>query len=100
MADELESLTVVLWRERIFLLAFWAAFIAVNLTGFALSVECFTRFIGDTISKLIMAGTPFLFVNIPSLLCFLLINGAKRQIARLKEKINYTRFRMEHSYLL
>lgn len=97
--EELARCEILLWRERFFLVAHWLVYILLNLGGLALAVQCYSGFIGDVLTKLCMAGTPLMFVNTSALLCFLPINGARREILRLKNRLAYLRFKHEYNHL-
>ncbi len=96
LTAELGGLLALLLRERIFLVIHCIIFLVVNLFGFSLSIECYTGYIGDEATKIVMAMTPLLFINTVGLACMSPIKGTKKEIARIKEKIQYLRFRMDH----
>ena len=90
----------MLARERFFLIMHAALFLATNLIGFFLALKCYLEFIGDPMSKLVMATTPLVFINALSLMFLVPISGTRKQIARLKEELAYIRFQMEYGHLL
>ena len=47
-----------------------------------------------------MAGTPLMFINIPVLMSLVPINGTRKEIAKLKEKLSYVRFQIEFNHLM
>lgn len=95
LSAELGGLLTLLLRERIFLVIHCIIFLLVNLFGFSLSIECYTGYIGDEATKIVMAMTPLMFINTIGLACMSPIRGTKKEIARIKEKIQYVRFRMD-----
>lgn len=97
---ELGSLLVLLMRERIFLIMHWCIFASLSLLGFGLAMKCYTEFHGDDMSKLMMAITPMLFINLSALVCLTPIKGTKREIERIQEKIAYLKFTMRFKHLL
>lgn len=96
LTEELAALMTVLLRERIFLFVHCGLFLCANLFGFSLSIQAYTGFLGDEVSKLVISLTPLMFINSLGLLLLVPINGTKREIARVKEKIQYARFRIEY----
>jgi hypothetical protein len=96
LKDELAKLIVLLARERIFLYMHCGIFLTANLFGFYVAMRCYNGFIGDEMSKLIMAMTPLLFINAIALACLAPIKGTKREIARLKEQLTYVKFQIEY----
>lgn len=94
--DELTLLMMTLLRERIFLIGHCGLFLIANLVGFGLAIQAYTGFIGDEMTKLVISLTPLMFINSLALVCLVPINGTKREIARVKEKIQYARFRIEY----
>ena len=100
MSKELGSLLVLLMRERVFLIMHWTIFVTLSLIGFALAMKCYTEFHGDDMSKLMMAITPMLFINLSALVCLTPIKGTKREIERIQEKIAYLKFSVRFKHLL
>lgn len=98
--SEVEEVLVALARERLFLMGNVLLFLATNLLGFYLSMRCYHEFIGDDLTKLIMSGTPFLFINTFALLCISPINKTKREIYRLQQKLQSLRLQVEYHQLL
>lgn len=97
---ELAKLMVLLARERLFLLFHFAVFACVNIVGFVLALKCYNEFIGDEMSKIMVACTPFWVFNVVALTCLIPIKGTKRQIARLKEQIAHMRFKLDFGHLI
>ncbi len=100
VSKELGSLLVLLMRERIFLIMHWSIFVTLSLIGFGLAMKCYTEFHGDDMSKLMMAITPMLFINLSALVCLTPIKGTKREIERIQEKIAYLKFSVRFKHLL
>lgn len=100
VSRELGSLLVLLMRERIFLVLHWTIFVTLSLVGFGLAMKCYTEFHGDDMSKLMMAITPMLFINLTALVCLTPIKGTKREIERIQEKIAYLKFSVRFKHLL
>lgn len=96
LRDELTLLMTMLLRERIFLIGHCGLFLTANFIGFGLAIQAYTGFIGDEMTKLVISLTPLMFINSLALVCLVPINGTKREIARVKEKIQYARFRIEY----
>ena len=97
---ELEEVTSLLLRERIFLVTHWTLFLGLNLWGLSLAVEGYGRIIGDPLTKLVMAGTPLMFINASTLMFLVCITGTRRQISRVKERLKYIQFQIDYSNLL
>lgn len=100
MREELGQLMVLLARERLFLYLHWLIFLASNLFGFWLAVKCYQEYIGDEMTKIMMSSTPLLYINTVALMCIVPIRGTRREIARLKERINHMRFQIEFNHLV
>lgn len=96
---EAGKIMVLLARERIFLYLQWVVFLGLNLTGVWVACKCYHEFLGDEISKLVIASTPFLFINTIGLLMVIPIKGTRNEIARLKEKLAHLRFQLEFGHL-
>lgn len=97
---ELGSLLVLLARERLFLIMHWCIFVTLSLIGFGLAMKCYTEFHGDDMSKLMMAITPMMFINLSALVCLTPIAGTKREIERVQERIAYLKFEMRFKHLI
>lgn len=100
LQDEASRLLMQLARERVFLLFHWSMFIGLNLLGCWLAWKCYGEFIGDEMSKIMVASTPFLFINTIALLCITLIRGTRKEITRLKERISYVKFKIDFGHLM
>lgn len=87
-------------RERIFLLMHWGLFIGTNLLGCWLAMKCYNEFIGDEMSKIMVASTPFLFINSLAMLFIVVIRGTRKEISRLKERISYVKFKIDFGHLM
>lgn len=99
MITEANRLMLALAREKLFLVMHWTVFIAVNLFGFWAAITSYIGFTGDEMSKMMVATTPFLFINSLGLLSLAPIGGTKRQIAHLKERISYVKFNIEFGHV-
>lgn len=99
LSKEASKIMVLLARERIFLYMHWIGFIVVNIFGCWIAWKCYTDFIGDEMSKTMIASTPFLFINSVALLFLVPIKGTRGEIARLKERLSCVRFNIEFGHL-
>ena len=100
LQEEAARLMVHLARERFFLICQWCAFIGLNFLGCYLAVRCYFEFIGDEMSKMMVAITPFLYINTMALLFIVCIRGTRKAIARLKEQISYVKFKIDFGHLM
>lgn len=96
---EADRIMILLARERLFLILHWTCFIGLNLLGAWLAIKCYIEFIGDDVSKLMMACTPLLFINSLALMCIVPLRGTRKQLARLKEQLSYIKFQVEFKQL-
>jgi len=99
LKDEISRLVCTLARERFFLIMHWCIFLALNITGLTFSLIAYNGYIGDELTKTVIALTPLMFINTIALACLSPIKGTKREIARLKERLSYVRFQVEYSNL-
>jgi hypothetical protein len=99
LSDEAHKLMVLLARERIFLYFLIASFLCINLFGCWAAWTCYSGFNGDEMSKMVMASTPFLFINLVALVVIVPIKGTKKEIARLKTRLSHTQFNLEYGHL-
>lgn len=97
--SEASKIMVLLARERVFLYMHWIGFIAINIFGCWIAWKCYADFIGDEMSKTMIASTPFLFINSVALLFLVPIKGTRGEIARLKERLSCVRFNIEFGHL-
>jgi hypothetical protein len=100
LQNEMMQLQTVLLRERMLLALHWATLIGSNLIGFWLAMKCHHEFIGDEVTRMVIASTPLLFINTCGLLCIVTIKGTRKEIARLKERISYVKFKLEYGHLI
>jgi len=98
--EEAGKIIVKLVRERLFLYLHCCLFVALTVVGLFLAVRCYVDYIGDEMTKLIMSCTPLMFINLSALCCLVPIKGTRREIARLKERLNYVKFQIEYNHLL
>jgi hypothetical protein len=96
---EMAKLTVILARERLFLLTHFIIFAIVNVIGLWLSVKCYNEFIGDEMTRLMIGCSPFWIFNILGLVCLVPIRGTREGIARLKDQIAHLKVSIEYGYL-
>lgn len=99
LTEEANKIVLLLARERLFLYLHWIGFIACNLLGCWIAWKCYSGFIGDEMSKAMVASTPFLFINSIALLFLVPIKGTRAEIARLKERLSCIRFNIEFGHL-
>ncbi len=97
--SEVSKTMVLLARERIFLYAHLLTFLAINLFGCWIALKCYYDFIGDEMSKIMIASTPFLFINSLALLVIIPIKGTRSEIARLKERLSHAKFKLDYGHL-
>ena len=97
---ELDEHMLMLFREKIFLSFLFGLFVCINLFGFWCSMQCYMGFIGDELTKLIMASTPFLFINTLAIASLIPIKGTKREIARLEQMITSLKLQLDHSHVI
>ncbi len=98
--DEMNTLTLTLMREQMLLALHWFTFFAGNLVGLWLAMKCYNEFLGDEVTRVVIATTPLLFINSCAFLCIVTINGTNKEIARLKERISYIKFKLEYGHLI
>ncbi|HIA51407.1 MAG TPA: zinc ribbon domain-containing protein [Candidatus Melainabacteria bacterium] len=96
---EINSIMSALFRERFLLILNTIVLLGVNLFGFSLSLKAYTEFNGDEMTKLIIAFTPFLFVNGVGFVAMIPIRGTKREIYRLQQRLQFLRAQMEYTHL-
>lgn len=96
LTDELDKVFAFLVRERFFLSFHYCIYVAMNLLGFSLAFKAYNEFIGDDTTRLVVALLPFSVINLLAFLCFAQIRGTQRQIARLKERLNHLRYKIEY----
>jgi hypothetical protein len=99
LREEINKLICLLAREKVFLIMHWCIFLTLNFTGLFLAFTAYNGYIGDELTKTVMALTPMMFINTIALACLSPIKGTKREIARLKERLTYVRFQAEYSNL-
>jgi hypothetical protein len=100
MKEEMTSILTLLLRERLFLIMHCVIFLVTNLIGLAIAFKCYLEFNGDELSKLMIASTPLLFINLVALMSLVPIKGTKKEIARLKERLTYLKLRIEYDGLM
>ncbi len=98
--EEMNGIITHLIRERFFLIMHYTIFLITNLIGFGMAIKCYAEFIGDDVSKTMVAITPLLFINLVALLCLAPIKGTKGEIARLKDRMTNLKLRLEFDSVL
>ena len=98
--EEESKLTVLLVRERLFLYMHWLIFLSANIFGLWLTLKCYHEYMADEMTRIMMACTPLMYINLLALVCLVPIKGTRRSIAGLKEKLNYVKFQREYNHLL
>lgn len=97
---EINQIMSALFRERFILILNTIILLGVNLFGFCLSLKAYTEFNGDEMCKLVIAFTPFLFVNGVGCVALIPIRGTKREIYRLQQRLQFLRAQMDYSHLM
>lgn len=100
LREELNRTVLLLVRERLFLYMHCLIFLTLHVFGLVLTVKAYTEYVGDELTKTAIAITPLLFINSVGLVCLAPIKGTKKEIARLKERLNYLRFQIEYSNII
>lgn len=100
MQAEMAGLMAGLVRENIFLVGHYMVFAVTTLIGLWIAVKCFVEFNGDELSKLMMASTPLMFINLTALVALVPIKGTKREIARINERMTYLKLAMELDHII
>ncbi|MFA6212193.1 MAG: hypothetical protein WCT03_02410 [Candidatus Obscuribacterales bacterium] len=95
MRAEMASLMAAELRERIFLFLHYSVFLVTNMIGLFITVKCYVEFAGDELTKMMIAATPLMFINLVALCGLVPIKGTKREIARIKERMTYLKLAME-----
>lgn len=96
---EINQIMSALFRERFILILNTIVLLGVNLFGFFLSIKAYTEYIGDDVAKLVIAFTPFLFVNSIGFVTMIPIRGTKREIYRLQQRLIFLKAQMDYSHL-
>lgn len=99
LVREMQSLNALLLRERIFLAIHWTIFVSANLFGFYLASQCYSGFHGDEVTRFVLALTPLTFINAVALACLAPIRGTRREISRVKERMQYLKVQLEYGNL-
>jgi hypothetical protein len=98
--EEMNVIITHLVKERFFLIMHYCIFLVTNLIGLVMAIKCYAEFIGDDMTRTIVAGTPLLFINLVALLCLAPIKGTKGEIARLKDRMTNLKLRLEFDSIL
>ena len=99
LQENMCRLFIAIARERIFLYFHWTVFLSAHCLGLFLAHHLFENFIGDTVSKAVIASTPLFFINLAAFCCLPLIVGTKGEIARLKDRLTYVHYQIEYHNL-
>lgn len=97
---EINQIMSALFRERFILILNTVVLLGVNLFGFSLSLKAYTEFNGDEMCKLVIAFTPFLFVNGVGMVALIPIRGTKREIYRLQQRLQFLRAQIDYNHLM
>jgi hypothetical protein len=100
LLQELGDLLTLLIRERLFLIFHCTAFLGLTLIGVWLSLKVYNGFVGDEVTRVILALTPLLFINCTTLGIIAPIMGTKREIQKLKYRLLLVRHRIEYRAIL
>jgi len=100
MRAEMSSLMAAELRERIFLFGHYAVFVVTSLIGLVIAFKCYVEFAGDELSKMMMASTPLMFINLVALCALVPIKCTKKEIARIKERMTYLKLAMEFDNII
>jgi hypothetical protein len=96
LINEMHFLQASLIRERAFLMMHVCIYIVANCFGLYLAQMCYHGYHGgDEVTKMLMALTPLTFINAVALSCFAPINGTRREINRIKERMQHVKVQME-----
>lgn len=97
---EIFNLSAQIFKEQIYLIFHWCLFLTVHAFGLFIALKCYSEFIGDDLSRLIMAMTPLIFINLVGLVAIVPIKKTKRQIGLLQQKMTYAKLKIEYENLL
>jgi len=100
LREEMNSINMSMVRERFFLIFHYCVFLVTNLIGLAMAIKCYCEYIGDDVTKIMIASTPILFINLCALVCLVPIKGTKAEIARLKDRMTNVKLRLEFDSLI
>jgi len=100
LREEINSINMSMVRERFFLIFHYIVFLVTNLIGFGMAIKCYSEYIGDDVTKTMIASTPLLFINLCALCCLVPIKGTKAEIARLKDRMTNVKLRLEFDSVL
>lgn len=97
---EIFNLSAQIFKEQIYLIFHWCLFLTVHAFGLFIALKCYSEFIGDDLSRLMMAMTPLIFINLVGLVAIVPIKKTKRQIGLLQQKMTYAKLKIEYENLL
>ena len=96
LKQEYCKVITLLARERIFLVMHYTLFLLANLFGFWCAYTAYTGLNADEVTRMVVAFIPLLCINALAFACFVCINGTKREISRLKERVTYLHYQIEY----
>ena len=100
LREEMNTIYMMMIREKFFLAMHCVIFLVINLIGFFIAFKCYFEYIGDEVTKIMVATTPLLFINLVALTCLVPIKGTKKELARLKERETYIKLRLEYDSVM
>jgi hypothetical protein len=100
LITERNKIRLLLARERLFLYMHIFIFIAVQVIGFQFAHRCYNDYIADEMTRIMMASTPLLYINLTGLVAMVPIRGTRKEIAKLKERLTYVLFQIEYNHLM
>lgn len=96
---ELAKMSLILARERLFLLFHFCFWFALNIVGLWLSMKCYNEFIADEMTKIMIGCSPFWVFNVLGLTCLVPIKGTQKHISRLKDQIAHLKFSIDYGHI-
>lgn len=99
MKQEYCKLSCLIARERAFLLIHYLVFLFCNLFGLWCACKAYNGLVADEFTRLVVAFIPIFCINLFAFSCIVPINGTKREISRLKERLTYLHYQMEYANL-
>jgi hypothetical protein len=100
LITERNKIRLLLARERLFLYMHIFIFIAVQVIGFQFAHRCYNDYIADEMTRIMMASTPLMYINLTGLVAIVPIRGTRKEIAKLKERLTYVLFQIEFNHLM
>jgi hypothetical protein len=100
LITERNKLRLLLARERLFLYMHWGIFVGVQVIGIHFAHRCYNDYIADEMTRIMMASTPLMYINLTGLVSLSVIKGTRKEIAKLKERLTYVLFQIEFNHLM